>query len=112
MINYNGRRFRAVANTPNGETSEETIFIYKQQGNIVSSEYAGGKIKYGHLLALVGADGALDMRYQQVNERGELLTGICRSVPELLEGGKIRLHETWQWTSGDGSKGSSILEEI
>lgn len=112
MISYNGRKFRAIANTENGETSAETIFEYRQQGNIVTSEYAGGKIRSGHLIALVAADGTLDMRYHQVNERGELMTGMCRSVPEVMANGKIRLHETWQWTSGDGSRGSSVIEEI
>jgi hypothetical protein len=29
-----------------------------------------------------------------------------------LGNGKIRLHETWQWTSGDFSSGTSIIEEI
>jgi hypothetical protein len=24
----------------------------------------------------------------------------------------LRLHEQWQWTSGDGSAGQSIVEEI
>lgn len=28
------------------------------------------------------------------------------------EGGKILLHETWEWTSGDFSSGISIIEEI
>lgn len=40
------------------------------------------------------------------------MTGTCNSRPELLKNGKIRLHEEWQWTSGDKSKGKSILEEI
>jgi len=40
------------------------------------------------------------------------MTGVCRSVPEVMSNGKIRLHETWQWTSGDGSGGSSVLGEI
>jgi hypothetical protein len=30
----------------------------------------------------------------------------------MLENGKIRLYETWQWTSGDLTKGTSIIEEI
>jgi hypothetical protein len=51
------------------------------------------------------------MRYHQVNDKGELMTGICRSTPELLPNGKIRLHEQWEWTSGDLSKGTSIIEE-
>lgn len=28
------------------------------------------------------------------------------------ENGKIGLHETWQWTSEDHSKGKSIIEEV
>ena len=51
------------------------------------------------------------MRYHQVNDKDELMTGICTSKPEILENGKIRLHENWEWTSGDQSKGSYIIEE-
>lgn len=112
MINYNGRTFKPVANIENGETSPATQFVYLQEGNIVTTHYRGGQILQGHLIALVGEDGSLDMRYHQVNSRGELMIGLCRSVPELLENGKLRLHETWQWTSGDRSSGSSILEEV
>lgn len=112
MINYHGKSFRPVQNSENGETSAETIFHYRQKGNILTSTYSGGKIKTGHLIGLVDENGKIEMRYHQVNTSGELMTGICRSVPELLPNGKIRLHETWQWTSGDLSKGNSILEEI
>ncbi|MFO7824888.1 MAG: n-acetylglutamate synthase, partial [Cyclobacterium sp.] len=54
----------------------------------------------------------IDMRYHQVNFEGELMTGRCSSRPEVMENGKIRLHENWEWTSGDGSRGTSILEEV
>jgi hypothetical protein len=40
------------------------------------------------------------------------MTGKCFSKPEILINGKIRLHETWQWTSGDFLSGTSIIEEI
>jgi hypothetical protein len=60
---------------------------------------------------LVDASGKIEMRYHQVNDQDELMTGICISTPEILEKGKIRLHENWEWTSGDYSKGSSIIEE-
>ena len=112
MINYHGKIFRPVLNSENGETSKETVFHYQQQGNILTSEYSGGKILQGHLIGLVDEDGKIEMRYHQVNCSNELMTGICRSVPEILPNGKIRLHETWQWTSGDFSEGNSILEEI
>lgn len=111
MINYNNKIFRPISNTANGETSNETIFNYKQVGNILTCEYFGGNIKLGHLIGLVDDEGNIDMRYHQVNTKGELMTGICKSKPEILPSGKIRLHENWQWTSGDKSKGHSILEE-
>jgi len=72
----------------------------------------GGQIQFGTLVATVKDDGALDMRYHHVNRDGELMTGNCRSTPELLPDGRLRLHESWQWTSGDGSRGESIIEEI
>lgn len=111
-MNYNNKKFRPVSNTENGETSSETIFHYKQDENILTSTYSGGKIIQGHLIGLVDAHGNIDMRYHQVNEKGELMTGICNSKPEIMENGKIRLHEKWQWTAGDNSKGNSTLEEI
>jgi hypothetical protein len=111
-MNYEGKKFRPFYNTENGETSSETIFLYKQNGSILTCDYAGGKIVRGHLIGIVNDSGEIDMRYHQVNTSEELMTGICKSVPEILENGKIRLHESWQWTSGDCSKGESILEEI
>ncbi len=111
-INYNNKTFRPVSNTANGETSTESIFHYHQEGNILTAEYSGGKIVKGHLIGLVDEAGNINMRYHQVNSLGQLMTGICKSTPEILENGKIRLHETWEWTSDDGSKGESVLEEI
>ena len=110
-MHFNNKIFRPVANTENGEVSGETIFHYRQTGNIVTAEYSGGSIVKGHLIALVDKNGCLDMRYHQVNDKGELQTGLCRSVPEILPDGRIRLHETWRWTSGDGSEGTSVVEE-
>lgn len=111
-MNYHDKKFRPISNTENGETSEETIFHYQQEGNILTCTYSGGQIITGQLIGLVDSNGKIDMRYHQVNNQGELMTGICKSIPEILSNGKIRLHETWQWTSGDQSKGNSVLEEI
>lgn len=51
------------------------------------------------------------MSYHQINTDGNLMTGVCTSKPEFLANGKIRLHESWKWTSGDKSEGKSINEE-
>ena len=84
----------------------------RQTGRIVTCRYSGGRIVSGQLIALVDAGGRLDMRYHPMNDRGEGMTGVCRSTLELLPDGRIRLHEAWRWTSGDGSSGSSVLEEV
>lgn len=112
MVNYNNKKFRPVSNSENGETSEETLFHYFQDGPILNCTYSGGQIVYGHLIGLVDESGNIDMCYHQINNQGNMMTGICQSKPEILDDGRIRLHETWQWTSGDHSKGSSVLEEV
>ncbi len=111
MINYNNKIFKPVSNSKNAETTHETVFCYTQNDNIVTGVYSGGKIKYGHLIGIVDADGNIDMSYHQINNNNCIMTGICKSQPEILATGKIRLHETWRWTSGDCSEGTSVIEE-
>lgn len=111
-MNYNNKKFGVFENSENGETTTETVFEYKQNGNILTSEYSGGQIVSGHLIGLVDENGNIEMRYHQVNTKGELMTGICFSEPEVTPNGKIKLYEKWEWTSGDKSKGTSVLLEI
>ena len=111
-MNYNSKRFRPITTSKNSQVSEEVIFEYHQIDSILTCTYRGGLIKEGHLIGLVDDEGKIEMRYHQINHLDELMTGTCTSIPEQLENGKILLHETWKWTSGDLSEGSSILEEI
>lgn len=112
MITYHNKKFRPIKSSENSETDAATIFHYKQVGNLLSSEYSGGDIVKGHLIGLVDEKGHIEMRYHQVNIKGELMTGICFSTPKLDLDGKIRLFENWEWTSGDRTKGSSVLIEV
>ena len=111
-MNYNNKKFRGVQNADHGQTSKETIFTYKQKGTILTSEYKGGQIVKGHLIGLVDEHGNIEMRYHQVNLKGELMTGICYSKPEIEVNGKITLYENWTWNSGDKTSGMSVLEEV
>jgi hypothetical protein len=111
-MNYNGKIFRVVSNSDNGETSINLVFEYIQKGNVLTCEYSGEQIIQGQLIGLVSEEGIINMSYQQVNDRNEMKTGICTSTPEVLDNGKIRLQEKWEWTSGDKSKGRSTLDEI
>src|SRR6478672_9249077 len=111
-ISYDGKLFRPVANSPNGQVNHATIFRYGQNGNLLTSTYAGGGIQAGQMLGLVHADGSLEFCYHHLTDGGELGSGKCRSRPEYLEDGRIRLHENWRWTTGDLSEGTSVIEEI
>ena len=111
-INYHNKKFKPLSSTGNSEITEEIIFLYKQNGDIIHCTYKGGPILYGHLIGIVDTEGQINMRYHQINDNGDINTGICISRPEISSENKIILHEKWQWTSGDESSGSSILIEI
>jgi hypothetical protein len=110
-LHYNNRRFVSVTTTGNGEVGAETAFHYHQTGAVAWATYQGGGIRFGALVATVEADDRLDMRYSHVNAAGRLMTGVCRSTPERLPDGRLRLHEAWQWTSVDDSCSKSVVEE-
>ena len=111
-INYDNKKFTATSNSKSGEVSNETVFHYHQKDGVVWAEYKGGEILLGNIIAKCDDKGNLDMRYQHVNQNGDLMTGICKSAPQILDDRRIRLREKWQWTSGDLSKGESIIEEM
>ena len=112
MINYNNRKFK-VKSTPNtGEVSVDLIFHYQQINNIVTCKYSDENVVSGHLIGKVDEAGNIDIRYHQINTEGRIKTGQCFSKPVLLDNGKIQLHETWEWLSGDNGGGNTVIEEI
>lgn len=111
-MQYNQKKFVSVSNTKNGTVSDATTFTYYQEGDVIWADYSGGDILKGHLIGTVDANGHLTFVYHHLNQKKEIQTGKCFSTPEILPDGRIRLVEKWQWTSGDQSKGESIIEEI
>ena len=109
---YGGRLFRPIEASDSSQTNADTIFKYEQNDDLVTATYSGGNIQFGQIIGKVDANGILDMRYQHVDRNGELMTGYCKTTPEILPNGKIRLHEKWRWTCGHRAKGKSVLEEI
>lgn len=107
----NNKKFTAESNSHNGEVSTETIFHYRQKGNIVWATYEGGQILFGTLSGRIENENKLIFTYQHQNLAGEFLTGKCATEIEV-EQGNITLHETWQWTCKDFSHGTSVLKEI
>jgi len=110
-VNINNRKFIPLYNSINGEVSQETVFHYHQENELIWAEYGGGEIIRGHLVGKV-VDDHIEFFYHHINSEHKIMTGNCISYPELLENGKIKLKEFWQWTSGDNSSGESIVIEI
>lgn len=111
-ISYDNRQFTSVTNSSNGEVSELTIFNYHQECNIIWAEYLGGDILKGFLVGKVCDDAHLEFSYQHINKSMEIRIGTCSSIPEILQDGRLRLIESWQWLNGDNSKGQSVIEEV
>lgn len=114
MIHYGDRLFHAVSTQGKGDVGTNTVFRYEQRGAVLIGTYSGGDIDYGSLVGTVWEDGTLSFLYHHITKSGALRSGKCESRPEVLPSGKIRLHETWQWTSGKsrGGRGTSVIEEI
>ena len=110
-ISLDGRTFTTESNTENGEVDAQTRFAYHQDGNLVWAEYQGGAVVSGHLMGLIQSDGTLDMRYHHVNASGDVVAGTCRSTIGL-EDGRVVLAESWQWFTGDQSRGESRVVEV
>jgi hypothetical protein len=111
-MNYAGRKFRPVSNTPNGEVNGETLFCYEQAGDLLTATYAGGGIRHGSMVGICDASGNLRFCYQHVSDDGALRAGYCESTPQILADGRIRLRERWRWTLGGEGEGESIVDEV
>ena len=110
--NLNNKRFRGVSNNSNGEVSRSTLFTYQQEDDVIWGSYSGGAILKGTLIGKVVNHDTIEFYYTHINEEHQLLSGFCSSKIELLESGKLRLHEAWRWTGGKEGTGKSVIEEV
>ena len=101
-----------MSNSGNGEVSNATLFHYRQNGAAIMASYSGGSIREGTLLGQIDEDGVLTFSYQHYNMENEFRTGRCVSTPEFLGNGKLRYHESWEWTNGLAGTGTSVIEEV
>ena len=78
-INFNNKRFILIDNSENGKVNSDTIFEYKQDGNLVTADYYGGSVKYGKIIAHIQND-KLEMLYQCLTIDNQLKAG--KSIAE------------------------------
>jgi hypothetical protein len=107
VINYDGRRFRAL-----GATGEAAVAVYRQSGDLVWGEFAGGEVRRGSLRGRSTAAGELEFAYTTVLISGEVISGRCLSSPRLLDDARILLHEKWERYGEHAATGESEIEEI
>ncbi len=98
-------------NTENGEVDEDTVFAYHQKDNILWADYSGGEIIKRYLVGTVAENGELDFYYLHINEQKQVRIGVWHNIPQILDNGKIKLSEKWQWLNGDKSEGVSVIVE-
>ena len=106
------RRMRPRMNTVNGQVSEDTLFEYFQDGDVVWATYHGGDVLRGMIIGRMSPNLDLDIRYLQLGVDGTFHEGTSHSSTEFLNDGRIVLYEDWIWTGNCKGSGTSIIEEI
>lgn len=109
VFNFNNKTFSLIENSELGETSNETIFKYKQDGNLVTADYYGGSIKYGKIIAHL-IDDKLNMIYQCITTNNELKSGKALANISLTENNKIKLKLNWEWLDKNEKGVSEYIE--
>jgi len=99
-----------VADQAPGQVGTRTRFAYHEKDGEIWAEYAGGDVVRGHLVGTRAGD-RLDFRYVQLKVDGTTSSGHCVSLVVELADGRVRLEETWEWESQEGS-GTSVVEEV
>ncbi|MEU9008299.1 hypothetical protein AB0D12_00630 [Streptomyces sp. NPDC048479] len=99
-----------VADQAPGQVGTRTRFTYHEQEGRIWAEYEGGDVLRGHLVGTREGD-RLDFRYVQLKADGGTSSGRCLSTVVELEDGRLRLEESWEWESQEGS-GTSVVEQL
>lgn len=108
MTSLDGKTFRVVRNDgPDAEVNAETVFEYRQHGNVVEGAYRGGRVRAGRLVGVLEGD-VLRQAYVQVNDAGELRSGKS-TIAVRRDGDRVRLVDEWRWDAG--GSGTCVLEE-
>lgn len=106
MISYDDRIFRKAGG------GDGTFARYRQQGDLVWADFAGGNVRRGTITGTCAADGTLTLAYTMVTLSGEIVAGRTVSTPDWQPDGRVMLREEWQRYGDNGSRGVSYLEEV
>lgn len=110
-FNFHNKKFRLVENSENGKVNADTIFEYKQEGNLVTADYHGGTIRYGKIIATLQGD-RLNMLYQCLTTDNELKAGKAVAMVSMNHNGKMKLRLEWEWLGDGENRGVSEYVEV
>ena len=74
MIDYDGRRFR-------GHAPDAPVAVYRQDGDVVWSEWSGGDVRRGSLAGTCDAEGTVSFAYCMVLTDGAVISGHSVNTP-------------------------------
>lgn len=110
MFNLDKKQFVVVDNE-HGLSSQDTIFRYYQDGEIVTGDYSGGEIEQGRFVGKYVKTNRIDLLFQCITCSGELLSGEAKGSVDSDDAGLLRLVFDWRWLSGAHGNGiSSYIE--
>lgn len=110
-FDFNNKKFALIENSENGQVNSETVFEYKQDGNLVTADYFGGTIRYGKIIAELNGD-RLNMLYQCLTTANQLKAGKAKAKISLTNEGNMKLSLSWEWLTNGNDKGRSEYIEI
>ena len=110
-FNFNKKTFALLQNTEGGQVNAETVFKYKQKGNLVTADYTGGSVVYGKIIAQLEGD-TLNMLYQCLTADNQLKAGKAMAKITKTSNGKIKLSLDWEWLNDSQTKGQSEYIEL
>ena len=109
-LSINNKQFITTGNE-SGLSSDETVFYYYENNDVVTGSYKGGAITAGQIVGRRLPNNRLELAFQCVTEAGELKSGQSKGVISTNSEGKLALSFDWFWLNGDKSGGKSFYIE-
>lgn len=104
-------KMKVIKTAPNGIVNSETIFEFTQNENVVTANYAGGKISKGFLVGNLNQEN-LKFTYCQMRMDGRMDHGES-SCTISKENGKITLTEHFEMTTdSELAQGVNVFQEL
>lgn len=111
FINLDGIKMTVILTAPNGVVNQDTLFHFKQQGELVTGEYEGGRIIKG-FLAGISRRNSLTFTFCQVHTDRQFRSGQSACEIIFSHQGRIRIIERFSWDSPENDSGINVFEEI